>query len=204
MEEWNQIRQWILREGLSISEVQRRTGKHFVTIKKVLDSPSPPEFRCPMREKPKIGAFMERITGIVKADKSMHRKQRHTAKRIFEVIQAEGYSGSYTSVKNAVRELKQTSQEVFVPLIHRPGEAQMDFGEALVKMDGVLRKVMILPWCFRTRGQCPSRLMSANARKHFRTVMYERLTSSVAYPSASVMTMPKRRWRKFWVPTSVS
>ena len=143
MEEWNQIRQWILREGLSISEVQRRTGKHFVTIKKVLDSPSPPEFRCPMREKPKIGAFMERITGIVQADKSMHRKQRHTAKRIFEVIQAVGYSGSYTSVKNAVRELKQTSQEVFVPLIHRPGEAQMDFGEALVKMDGVLRKVMI-------------------------------------------------------------
>ena len=42
-----------------------------------------------------------------------------------------------------MRELKQTSQEVFVPLIHRPGEAQMDFGEALVKMDGVLRKVML-------------------------------------------------------------
>jgi hypothetical protein len=49
-----------------------------------------------------------------------------------------------------VRELKKTSGEVFVPLIHHPGEAQMDFGQALVKMSGVLRKVMffamVLPY----------------------------------------------------------
>lgn len=41
-----------------------------------------------------------------------------------------------------MRERKRISQEVFVPLIHRPGEAQVDFGQALVKMNGVLRKVM--------------------------------------------------------------
>jgi len=38
--------------------------------------------------------------------------------------------------------LKRISQEVFVPLVHRPGEAQADFGQALVKMGGVLRKVL--------------------------------------------------------------
>ena len=36
-----------------------------------------------------------------------------------------------------------------MPLLHRPGEAQVDFGHALVKMDGILRKaaffVMVLP-----------------------------------------------------------
>jgi transposase len=67
---------------------------------------------------------------------------KHTALKIFEVIQEEGYEGGYTAVKDAVRALRRSSGEVFVPLIHHPGEAQMDFGQALVKMGGVLRKVM--------------------------------------------------------------
>ena len=33
-------------------------------------------------------------------------------------------------------------QEVFMPLIHRPGEAQVDFGYALAKVSGVLKKVV--------------------------------------------------------------
>jgi hypothetical protein len=41
-------------------------------------------------------------------------------------------------------------QEVFMPLIHRPGEAQVDFGYAQAKIFGVLRKagffVMVLPY----------------------------------------------------------
>jgi hypothetical protein len=45
--------------------------------------------------------------------------------------------------------LKKQSKEVFMPLLHLPGEAQMDSGEALVKVGGVLRKVhflaMVLP-----------------------------------------------------------
>ena len=61
-----------------------------------------------------------------------------------------GFTGGYTVVKEAVRELTQRNQEVFVPLVHPPGEAQMDFGHALVKMNGVLRKVaffvMALPY----------------------------------------------------------
>lgn len=47
-------------------------------------------------------------------------------------------------MKDAVRELTQRRQEVFVPLIHRPGEAQVDFGEALVNMNGRLRKVAFM------------------------------------------------------------
>ena len=79
----------------------------------------------------------------MEADRNVpNRKQRHTAKRIFEVLREEGYEGGYTAVKDAVRALKEHAKEVFVPLSHRPGEAQMDFGQALVKVDGVLRKVM--------------------------------------------------------------
>ena len=70
------------------------------------------------------------------------KKQRHTAKRIFELLREEGYEGGYTAVKDAVRAIKEQVKEVFVPLSHPPGEAQMDFGQALVYMNGVLRKVM--------------------------------------------------------------
>ena len=72
----------------------------------------------------------------------MPRKQRHTAKRIWERLKGEGFTGSYTIVKDTVREMTAYRQEVFMPLIHRPGEAQVDFGQALVTMNGVLRKVM--------------------------------------------------------------
>jgi len=41
-------------------------------------------------------------------------------------------------VKDAVRELTQKTQEVFVPLLHRPGEAQVDFGHALANVNGQL------------------------------------------------------------------
>ena len=142
MELWNKIRMQVERQGVSIREIQRQTGLHFNTIKKILANPAPPPFDCPERSKPKIGPYLERIGDILDEDKLLPKKQRHTAKRIFERIQEEGYEGGYTTVKDVVRELKRTSQEVFVPLMHRPGEAQMDFGQALVKMNGVLRKVM--------------------------------------------------------------
>ena len=142
MEHWCRIRQRVLRDGVSIRQIQRETGLHFETVKKILTHSSPPEFACPERSQPKIGPYLERISEIIEGDKERPKKQRHTAKRIFERIREEGYAGGYTQVKAAVRERKRLSQEVFVPLIHRPGDAQVDFGEALVKMDGMLRKVM--------------------------------------------------------------
>ena len=150
MEQWCQIRQRVLREGVSIRQIQRETGLHFETIKKILAHSLPLEFQCPERPQPKLGPYLERISEILEADKQRPKKQRHTAKRIFERLCEEGYTGGYTQVKEAVRERKRICQEVFVPLLHRPGEAQVDFGEALVKMDGVLCKVMffamVLPY----------------------------------------------------------
>ena len=141
MEKWCEIRQRVLRDGESIRQIQRETGFHFETIKKILAYPSPPEFQTPIRPKTKIGPYLERIAGIIDADREVPRKQRHTAKRIFQRLREEGYSGGYTQVKEAVRELKQSSGEVFVPLVHEPGEAQADFGFALVKMGGQLIKI---------------------------------------------------------------
>ena len=68
----------------------------------------------------------------LESDKDKPRKQRHTAKRIFERIQDEhGYGGGYTIVKDYVREKRLRCREMFVPLSHPSGHAQADFGEAL-------------------------------------------------------------------------
>jgi len=47
-----------------------------------------------------------------------------------------------TPGEGCVRELMRLKQEVFMPLIHRPGEAQVDFGHALAKVSKVLKKVV--------------------------------------------------------------
>ena len=152
MEQWNRIRQRVLRDGVSIRQIQRETGLHHTTIKKILASSSPPPFACPARAKTKLGPYVERIAAILQAEKDerIPQKQRHTAKRIFERLREEGYTGGYTQVKAAVHELRQTSQEGFMPLRHDPSKAQVDFGHALVKLQGELIKVaffvMALPY----------------------------------------------------------
>lgn len=124
---------------------------HWLTLKKVLEHSEPPGYRQQQRRrKTKLGEFLKRIEEILKEDQAMPRKQRHTAKRIWERLREEGFTGGYTVVKDAVRDLTKQNQEVFVPLVHRPGEAQVDFGHALAKVNGRLRKVaffvMALPY----------------------------------------------------------
>jgi len=45
-----------------------------------------------------------------------------------------------TIVRDYVRGQKQQSKEMFVPLSHPPGDAQVDFGEADILLGGVLRR----------------------------------------------------------------
>jgi len=148
MEQWLEIRQRVLNQGVSKRQILRETGMHWRTLEKILNHSSPPGYRRkqPAR-KPKIGLWLGRIAEMLSEDQG---KQYHTAKRIWQRLQAEGFSGGYTIVKDALRQMKKHRQEVFMPLCHRPGEAQVDFGYALVKMAGVLRKiaffVMSLPY----------------------------------------------------------
>jgi transposase len=151
MDQWIRIRQRVLREGVSKRQILRETGMHWETLQKILTHSRPPGYRRRQEPpKPKIGPYLDRIREILEQDKHVHKKQRHTAKKIWQILQQEGFTGGYTIVKDAVRQIKRTSKEVYMPLTHPPGEAQVDFGQALVKMAGVLRKiyffVMALPY----------------------------------------------------------
>ena len=74
-------------------------------------------------------------------DREVHRKQRHTAKRVFERLRDEhGFTGGYTIVKDYMRQRERRGREMFVPLAHAPGHARADFGETLVVIGGVEQK----------------------------------------------------------------
>ncbi len=151
MEWWTKVRLEVSRGEKSKREVLRDEGIGWATLKKILKYSEPPGYRLQeARPKPKIGLYLERIAQIIEEDNSLPKKQRHTAKRIYERIREMGYEGKYTQVKDAVRELLRVKQEVFMPLIHRPGEGQVDFGQALAKVSGRLKKVvffvMVLPY----------------------------------------------------------
>ena len=142
MEWWTKIRLEVLRGESSKREILRREGVHWKTLTKILKYPEPPGYRMKRsRPKPKIGVYLEQIAQIIESDKSLPKKQRHTAKRIYERITESGYQGGYTQVREAVRDIKRRKKEVFMPLVHNPGEAQVDFGYALAKIAGFLRKV---------------------------------------------------------------
>ena len=151
MEWWTRIRLEVLRGEVSKREVLRREGIHWETLKKIEEYPEPPGYRIgEPRPKPKIGPYLDKIAQIIESDKELPKKQRHTAMRIYDRIKEMGYEGKYTQVKDAVREMKRVRGEVYMPLIHRAGEGQVDFGYALAKVAGQLRKVaffvMVLPF----------------------------------------------------------
>ena len=128
------VRRAVMVEGKSIREVSREFGLHRDTVRKMLAYSVPPGYRRQSPPKrPKLEPFTGVIDRILEDDLRRLRKQRHTAKRIFERLRDEyGFDGGYTTVKDYVRENRRQTKEMFVPLSHPPGHAQCDFGEALV------------------------------------------------------------------------
>ena len=136
------VRRAVMVDGMSIREASRVFGLHRDTVRKMLVFSVPPGYlRQSPPKRPKLEPFTGVIDRILESDLSVPRKQRHTAKRIFERLRDEhGFGGQYTSVKDYVREHRRRSQEMFVPLSHSPGHAQCDFGEARVIIGGVEQK----------------------------------------------------------------
>ena len=121
MDQWIELRRKIRNQKLPLRQLQRETGIHRKTLRKIRDNSQPPGYhRTKTIEKTKIGPYIKRIKAIIEADKKVHKKQRHTAKKILELLQSEGFTGGYTIVKDAVRQIKKTSKEVFMPLSQRP------------------------------------------------------------------------------------
>lgn len=152
MDQWIEVRRRVLTGQLSKRAACAEYALSWRTLEKMLSHEEPPGYRQQApRKKPKLAPFLPIIFEILERDKKAPRKQRHTAQKIFDRLCDEhDFDGCYSSVKEAVREWKQGHKEVFLPLSHPPGEAQVDFGEAKIRLNGVETKValfvMTLPY----------------------------------------------------------
>jgi hypothetical protein len=91
MEWWTRLRLEVLRGKRKKREVLRSEGIGWETLKKILAHPEPPGYRLKKaRPKPKIGPYLGRIAQIIEEDKALPKKQRHTAKLIYERIREMG------------------------------------------------------------------------------------------------------------------
>jgi transposase len=138
-------------DGMSARAAARHFNISRDTVEKALAFSAPPGYRrtAPIR-RPKLDGFTEIIDAWLDGDKDVDRKQRHTAKRVFDRLRAEHFfTGGYTIIKDYIRNRERRGREMFVPLAHPPGHAQADFGEATVIIDGVEQRahffVMDLP-----------------------------------------------------------
>ncbi len=146
VELYARVRRAVYVEGKSERQVAREFGLARETVRKMLQYSAPPGYRRQQPAKrPKLDPWVGVIDQILAEDRERPRKQRHTAKRIHERLRDEhGFSGGYTIVKDYVRLRKVNHREMFVPLAHPPGDAQADFGEALVVIGGEERKAHYL------------------------------------------------------------
>ena len=108
----------------------------------------------PVLRPSKLDPFRTTVDEWLAADRFMPRKQRHTAKRVYDRLVAEkGYQGSYSPVQRYVkrwREEHRLPEEGYLELEWHPGEAQVDFGLAQAVVGGdrvdVHCLVVTFPW----------------------------------------------------------
>src|SRR5271166_5094357 len=179
VEIYGRVRRAVLVEGRSQRAVAREFGLARVTVQKMLRYAVPPGYqRQQAVNRPKLGPWVGVIDAILEEDKSTPPKQRHTAKRIFERLKEEhGFTGGYTIVKDYVRSAELHGREMFIPLTHAPGEAQVDFGEALVVISGVEKKAHYLAMDLPHSDDCfvvafPAETTEAFLEGHVRAFAY--------------------------------
>lgn len=147
-------------DGESIRSIAKSLGISRQTVKKYCEGSTHPEVRKPYQREACVltSNVNDFILNCFKEDEDENlRKQNHTAKRIYDRLVAEKkFTGSYSSVRTAVRELKgarTVPPQSSVPLSYAPGEAvQIDWGEATIYLDG--QKTKVHSFCARLCYSC--------------------------------------------------
>ena len=190
------IRHKVLVEGRSIRSVAREMEVSRNTVRKYLTQSEPQRTEraprnAPVREEAErlIEKLFEQVEGRLTA------KQRLTGTRVLELLREDGFTGGSTVVREVLAERNRRHREVFIPLVHRPGEeAQVDFFELVVDIGNerhsVWLFVMHLPysgwdfvWIYQRCNQIAFLDGHVRAFEHFggvpRRIVYDNLTAAV-------------------------
>ena len=163
MDQIHRIRELYYGQGKSLTEIAKLMDLDWRTIRKYVDKEdfNTPPPKAAGKQTSKLDPFKPLIDKWLEEDRKAPRKQRHTAKRVHRRLEkeAEGYSCSYRLVAEYVAEKKarlhMSQQEGYIPLIHKPGEAQADFGTADFRENGRLwekGKYLVLSFPYSNGG----------------------------------------------------
>lgn len=148
MDQVHVIRHKVLVEGQSARAVARQMRVSRNTVRKYLRESAPVRRESRPRARPVLEKVEARLEALL--EEWSHRstaKQRVTGARLHQALVEEGFRVGVTTVRSYLRERRRRAAEVFVPLVHRPGEGQVDFFEVTVEEGGERRKV----WKFLMR-----------------------------------------------------
>ena len=142
------IRRWYHRDGLTLSEIARKSGYARNTVKRWLrqaDSVEP-EYRR-QAGVTKIGPYAAQLIKMLEVDARRPKRDRRTALKLHAELKAQGFDGDYSRVTEFIRHWRedggQTLTRAYVPLSFELGEAfQFDWSEEHLVVGGVWRKIM--------------------------------------------------------------
>ena len=149
VDEVHVLRHKVLVEGQSRRRVAREMGISRNTVRRYLTLSEPVRSEREPRKRPVFEAVQPRLKELIEQwGERTTPKQRLTATRLHRQLREEGYEVGVTLVRDYLREWRRRRAEVYVPLVHRPGdEAQVDFFEVTVEVGGERRKA----WKFLMR-----------------------------------------------------
>ncbi len=148
VEDMYALRRKVLVEGKSQRQVARKMGLARNTVRRYLATPVP-EPRKRTRSRPVLERVRPRLEQLIEEwSERTTAKQRMTGRRLQRALREEGHEVGLTLVLEYLREWRRQRAEVYVPLVHRPGEsAQVDFFEVTVELSGERRRA----WLFLMR-----------------------------------------------------
>jgi transposase len=145
VDDYELIRRAYFIEQRSIRAIHRELGYDRETIRKAITNAAPQRYRLKEpRPAPVLGPYKAKLDELLAESEQQRRKQRYTAHRLYELLVAQGYTGSEGAVHNYVSQQRKRHQQraVYLPLEFDPGkDAQVDWGEAEVELAG--ERVMV-------------------------------------------------------------
>ena len=138
-----------LAKGESQREVAKKYRMSRNTVRKISASEET-EFKYAKRELsyPVLGPHIERLREIIETESKLPHHKRQTGKKIYGVLQNEGYEGGYDAVRRYIKTWKEEHgtglKNAYVPQQFWKGEAfQFDWSQETVELGGVTRKIEV-------------------------------------------------------------
>jgi len=134
-------------QGKKIRSIARELNMSKNTVKKIIKSGRTSQLYSKETKHYRVlEDFRLKLLERLEQDKNEPKRRRRTAKKLFDELSVEGYSGSYGAVNNFVRSWKIENNlkesTAFIPLSFLPGESfQFDWGTEEIMLRGQLTKI---------------------------------------------------------------